>query len=478
MLVDAATERDLLALGRADGLRQQDLGQVGLDREHLAARRRAADVHHEDLLLLQLLDLGLLRALARLHAQQAPQQVEADLDLDEHVRQPALEAEHLADEPVRARQRRVDVRPHADQPAGHGVLEPVPLREQRRDAAVDRRRRDRARRVLRDDAGAHLDLVLEAQHALEDGPARDAALEVRDVLAGLVHVEAPDDDEARRAREVAHGRGDGVGHVLADGVDVVLEHGRDGDDGRVAGDGARDELADLLVLRARLVRLHEVHLVLEDQDVLEAHDLDRREVLRRLRLRARLVARDEEQRRVHDGRAVEHRRHQDVVARAVHEAHVPRERPARAVAVLERVGRRRAAAAEVAGPGPLRDALVDLRVRIAQLDRDVALQLVLEAHRLHAADRLDDGALAVRDVADRPDVHGGLARDHLGRVRRERRGVQRAPVLHREAVVRRRHRGRHHAYCVPARHRWRRSARMRAAATGVPRSVLRLRPGF
>lgn len=75
----------------------------------------------------------------------------------------------------------------------------------------------------------------------------------------------------------------------------------------------------VLVLRARLVRLHEVHLVLEDQDVLEAHDLDRREVLRRLRLRARLVARDEQQRGVHHGRAVEHARHQGLVARAVDE---------------------------------------------------------------------------------------------------------------------------------------------------------------
>ena len=48
--------------------------------------------------------------------------------------------------------------------------------------------------------------------------------------------------------------------------------------------------------------------------MLEAHDLDRREVLRRLRLRAGLVGGDEQERAVHDGGAVEHGGHEDVVA--------------------------------------------------------------------------------------------------------------------------------------------------------------------
>lgn len=59
-------------------------------------------------------------------------------------------------------------------------------------------------------------------------------------------------------------------------------------------------------------------------------------------------------------------------------------------------------------------AAVDLRIGIAQLDRDVPLQLVLEPHRLHARDGLHDGALAVRDMADGADVDRGLPADDLG----------------------------------------------------------------
>ena len=46
-------------------------------------------------------------------------------------------------------------------------------------------------------------------------------------------------------------------------------------------------------------------------------------------------------------------------------------------------------------------ALVDLGVGVAQLDGDVALQLVLEPNRLHARDGLDHRRLAVRHVANR-----------------------------------------------------------------------------
>ena len=79
----------------------------------------------------------------------------------------------------------------------------------------------------------------------------------------------------------------------------------------------------MLLERRRL--LDQVDLVLQDDDVLQLHDLDGGQVLARLRLRARLVAGDEEEGGVHDGSAVEHRRHQDVVSRAVHERHVAHE---------------------------------------------------------------------------------------------------------------------------------------------------------
>lgn len=48
---------------------------------------------------------------------------------------------------------------------------------------------------------------------------------------------------------------------------------------------------DLLVLLFGLTLLHQVDLVLQDEDVLQLHDLDGRQVLRRLRLRTRLISR-------------------------------------------------------------------------------------------------------------------------------------------------------------------------------------------
>jgi hypothetical protein len=103
---------------------------------------------------------------------------------------------------------------------------------------------------------------------------------------------------------------------------------------------------------------------------------------------------------VHHRRPVEHRRHQDVVPRAVHEGDVPNERHA-GPAVLTRGGVFFAGAVRAVARGALASgALVDLCVGVAQLDGDVALELVLEAHGLHARDGFDDGGLAVGDVAD------------------------------------------------------------------------------
>jgi hypothetical protein len=60
-------------------------------------------------------------------------------------------------------------------------------------------------------------------------------------------------------------------------------------------------------------------------------------------------------------------------------------------------------------------ALVDLCVRITQLNGDITLQLVLETHSLHTRNSLDYRTLAVGDVADGTDVDCGLARYDLGR---------------------------------------------------------------
>lgn len=62
---------------------------------------------------------------------------------------------------------------------------------------------------------------------------------------------------------------------------------------------------------------NEIDLVLEDEDVLELHDLDGGQMLRRLRLRARLVSGDEQQGGVHHRGSVQHGGHQNIVTGAV-----------------------------------------------------------------------------------------------------------------------------------------------------------------
>lgn len=52
-----------------------------------------------------------------------------------------------------------------------------------------------------------------------------------------------------------------------------------------------DEGEDLLILLFGLTLLHQVNLVLQDEDVLQLHDLDGSQMLRCLRLRTWLVAR-------------------------------------------------------------------------------------------------------------------------------------------------------------------------------------------
>ena len=118
----------------------------------------------------------------------------------------------------------------------------------------------------------------------------DAALEIVDLAAGLVDVERADDDELGLAGEVAHRNGHLLDQVLAYGLDVVLELGRDGYDGRLFGHRALHKLDYLLVLLLGLLLLDQVDLVLQNEDVTQLHDLDGRQVLRRLRLRTRLIA--------------------------------------------------------------------------------------------------------------------------------------------------------------------------------------------
>lgn len=82
------------------------------------------------------------------------------------------------------------------------------------------------------------------------------------------------------------------------------------------------ECQNALVVLESLLLLDEIHLVLEDDDVLELHDLDGGQVLRCLGLRAGFVTGNKQQCSVHDCGAVKHSSHQNVVSGAIDERDV------------------------------------------------------------------------------------------------------------------------------------------------------------
>lgn len=318
MLLDSPADGDLLANLRTGRAGQLEFGHVGLDTQDLGAGSGRSDVHHEDLVLGQLGDLGLL-AVGRLDTQQAAQQEVVDLELGVDGGQAAAVAQDETDETVGTAQRGVDAGSDTDQTTGHGELEIVVLRKERDDPRVDGAALDLAVLILSDQTGTDLDLVVQLQHTRQDRATGHTALELLDLRTGLVDVEGPDDDHVGMGGEVADGDGDVGDDVLVDGIDVVLELGGDGDDGGAVGHGTPDELQYRLVVLQSGVFPHQVDLVLQDDDVAKLHDLDGSQVLRGLRLRAAFVTGDQEQRSVHDGGTRQHGAHENVVSGAVDE---------------------------------------------------------------------------------------------------------------------------------------------------------------
>jgi len=144
-----------------------------------------------------------------------------------------------------------------------------------------------------------------------------------------------------------------------------------------------------------------------------------------LGLGARLVARNQQKCGVHDSRSVQHGRHENVVAGAIHEAYMPAElelNPTdgidKGVGVVAAPGGVAALQAQrvlahlpLLHRGSRLAALVDLRVGIAKLDCNVSLQLVLEPNRLHPGDCLHHCRLAVGHVPNCAHVDGSLPGD-------------------------------------------------------------------
>lgn len=100
--------------------------------------------------------------------------------------------------------------------------------------------------------------------------------------------------------EISGRDGDGVDNGLVDGIDVELELSRDGDDWGLASNSSSDELEDGLVVLLGSLFPHKIDLVLENDDLVELHDLNSSQMLGGLGLRARFVTGDKEKGGVHD----------------------------------------------------------------------------------------------------------------------------------------------------------------------------------
>ncbi len=254
--------------------------------------------------------------------------------------------------------------------------------------------------LLHLDAWNNLHLVVHLPYALGEGATDDSSHQVLGPPSWHVAVEAAGDGHSGRRLQVVVRGGD----VLLDGLDehvqVDLLLGGYGDDGRVLGHRTREEAPDVLVVGEGRLLVDEVDLVLDDDDVLDADDVQRHQVLLGLGLGAHLVRRYHEDGAVHETGAAEHDGHEGLVARGVDEADGPEELRLR----LAGVGVRGEALWRF-----LTGAAVEGAVGVTQLDRDAPLHLLGVLVRPHARQRLGQRCLPVVHVADQADIHLGLS---------------------------------------------------------------------
>ena len=77
--------------------------------------------------------------------------------------------------------------------------------------------------------------------------------------------------------------------MFTDQVDIISKLGTDRDDGCRISTGSLDETSDLIILSGSFPFLHQIDLILQDNDILQLHDLDSSQVLQSLWLWAWLI---------------------------------------------------------------------------------------------------------------------------------------------------------------------------------------------
>lgn len=271
-----------------------------------------------------LLDPHLFIGPLSLIAQQPPEQIVLDITLDVYLGEGPGHPQDTANQPIIPGDTGIHEQPHPNQPPRHRIQQTIIFRQQRHNPTPNGRTLQIAVAILPQMPRSNLHLHAHTQHPLYNTPPNHPTLKFVDRAPRFIHVETPYNDHFGWGFEVSRGHGDFV-DGLADCVDVVLQLGGDGDDGGVFADGVFYEVFYLLVVLNGTLLLFEddVDFVLEDDDVLEFHDVEGDQVLAGLGLWAVHVGGDEEQSGVHYGCAGEHSREENVVAWTVHEGDVP-----------------------------------------------------------------------------------------------------------------------------------------------------------
>lgn len=289
MLLNSATDGDLLANFCASRAGQAELSGIGLDTNDLSTGSSGTDVNHENFVLSKLSDLGLL-AVGGFDTEQTTEKEVVDLDLSVDGGKAATVTEDETDETIGTAEGGVDTGTDTDKTTGNGELEVVVLGEERDNAGENGTALNLALLVLGDETGTDLNLIVQLHDTGQNGSTSDTTLELIDLGTGLVDIERTNDHHVRGGLEVTGRDGDGVDEGLVDSVDVVLQLGGDGDNGRAIGDGTTDELEDRLVVLKSVVFAHKIDLILENNDVAELHDLNSGQMLGGLGLGASFVS--------------------------------------------------------------------------------------------------------------------------------------------------------------------------------------------
>lgn len=315
MLLDSARDGDLLANLSTGGTGQAELSGIGLDTEDLSTSSGGTNVNHQNFVLSKLGNLGLL-AVGGLDTKKAAEQEVVDFNLGVDSGKTATVTENETDETIGTAKGGVDTGTNTDQTTGNGKLEVIVLSEERHNAGENGSALDLALLVLGDETGADLDLIVQLYNTGKDRTTGNTTLELIDLGTGLVDIEGTNDHHVRCSLEVADRDRDRLDKCLVDSIDVVLQLSGNGDNGRAISNGTTDELENGLVMLEGIIASHEIDcfifkrqcfisstvgkkhdftLILENDDVVELHNLNGSQVLRGLGLGASFVSGNQEE---------------------------------------------------------------------------------------------------------------------------------------------------------------------------------------